>query len=227
MLKAHKSVNNQKPGLIAPNPVRLVLDAYEAENYVHYRVRTSEKRDKYDRMWCTHTASQPSRGAGRLDTDSTFTGCEASFAIRSVTVVEDGTATWKVRIDAETEISLHNHKTTKAIYESYSGPTSSTLSHNVRHNLGLLTEMKTSTADINRSLADKIDIAITPQQTRNFVRHILGSTTLERTKALLDTFADEQGITSYLSRIKWISRASSRCRQPFKKLVSSNGVTHS
>ncbi|POM78914.1 LOW QUALITY PROTEIN: Hypothetical protein PHPALM_3505 [Phytophthora palmivora] len=147
----------------------------------------------FKRRWCTHAASQASRGAGRRDTDSRFTGREASFTVRSVKVVEDGTATWKVRIDAETEISLHNHKTTKAIYESYSGPKSSTLSRNVRQDLGLLTEMKTSTADINRYLADKIDIAITLQQTRNLLRHLLGSTTLERTEALLDTFADEEG----------------------------------
>ncbi|POM71951.1 LOW QUALITY PROTEIN: Hypothetical protein PHPALM_11413 [Phytophthora palmivora] len=202
----------QSEAWIAPNHVRLVgrfsvLDAYEAENYLHYRARSSEKRDKYNRCvednnflshnfkrkWCAHAALQASRGAGRLDTDSRFTGCEASFTVRSVRVVEDVTATWKVRIDAETEISLHNHKTTKAIYESYSGPKPSALSRNVRQDLGLLTEMKTSTADINRYVADKIDIAITPQQTRNLLRHLLGSTTLERTKALLDTFADEEG----------------------------------
>ncbi|POM79210.1 Hypothetical protein PHPALM_3166 [Phytophthora palmivora] len=203
MLKAHKSVNNQKPGL-----PQTTFDSWD--DFQQFWMRTERRTTcitasaalksgtnflshNFKRMWCTHAASQASRGAGRRDTDSRFTGCEASFPARSVKVVEDGTATWKVRIDAETEISLHNHKTTKAIYESYSGPKSSTLSRNVRQDLGHLTEMKTSTADINRYLADKIDIAITPQQTRNLLRHLLGSTTLERTKALLDTFTDEEG----------------------------------
>ncbi|POM80966.1 Hypothetical protein PHPALM_1128, partial [Phytophthora palmivora] len=124
-----------------------VLDAYEAENYVHNLVRSSEKRDKYDRhcilqdsddsaateilrysfrpgvlkipdylshnlkkMWCTHCVSQALRGAGSRDTDSRFTGRVPSFTVRSANVIKDGTALWKARIDAEAEISIHNHK---------------------------------------------------------------------------------------------------------------------
>ncbi|POM71925.1 Hypothetical protein PHPALM_11445 [Phytophthora palmivora] len=185
MLKDHKSVNNQKPGLPQTmfdswDEFQQVLDAYEAENYVHYRVRISEKRDKYNRL-------HVELGAETLILD--LPGVKQASPLDLSKLLK-----------MEQQHFATQHKTTKAIYESYSGPKSSTLSRNVRQDLGLLTEMKTSTANINRYLADKINIAITPQQTRNLLRHLLGSTTLERistthgrTKALLDTFADEEG----------------------------------
>ncbi|KAE9172750.1 hypothetical protein PF004_g27181 [Phytophthora fragariae] len=61
----------------------------------------------------------------------------------------------------------------------------------VRKELGLLKQVNTSTADINRYLSNKLDMILSPQQTRNILQHVLGSSILERTKTLLDGFADE------------------------------------
>ncbi|OWZ09636.1 hypothetical protein PHMEG_00017628 [Phytophthora megakarya] len=90
-----------------------------------------------------------------------------------------------------TQISKHNHPTNKIVYESYSAPTSQVLSLPVYRELGLLQDMKTSSADVNRYLSDKLDMILTPQQTRNILQQVLGTTILERTKRILDSFAEE------------------------------------
>ncbi|KAF1774404.1 hypothetical protein GQ600_8344 [Phytophthora cactorum] len=119
-----------------------------------------------------------------------YTGCDASFMVRCVRVVKQGIAAWEVCVDPNTEISTHNHDTSKIIYDSYRGAKSMSIPAQVRRELGLLTDMKTSTSDINRYLSKELDIVLTPQQTRNILQQILGSTTLERTKTILDAFAD-------------------------------------
>ncbi|KAG2975752.1 hypothetical protein PC120_g25791, partial [Phytophthora cactorum] len=147
--------------------------------------------NNFKRMWCTHGASRESRGEGRRDYDSQFTGCEAGFLVRSERAVVDGQAKWQVSVAPGSEISLHNHKTNKLIYDSYHGAKSMLLTPQARQELGLLTEMKTITADITRYLSDKLDMVITPQVTRNIVRQVLGKSSTERSKVILDSFADE------------------------------------
>ncbi|KAG3135019.1 hypothetical protein PC128_g26118 [Phytophthora cactorum] len=112
--------------------------------------------NNFKRMWCTHGASRESRGEGRRDYDSQFTGCEAGFLVRSERAVVDGQAKWQVSVAPGSEISLHNHKTNKLIYDSYHGAKSMLLTPQARQELGLLTEMKASTADITRYLSDKL-----------------------------------------------------------------------
>ncbi|OWY99953.1 hypothetical protein PHMEG_00028961 [Phytophthora megakarya] len=63
--------------------------------------------------------------------------------------------------------------------------------HNIKHELRLFKDASASTADIYRYLADNDGTATMSQPTRNLMRQLLGSTTLERTKPLLDTFAEE------------------------------------
>ncbi|KAF1776100.1 hypothetical protein GQ600_6759 [Phytophthora cactorum] len=150
-----------------------------------------EMTNNFKRMWCTHGASRESRGEGRRDYDSQFTGCEAGFLVRSERAVVDGQAKWQVSVAPGSEISLHNHKTNKLIYDSYHGAKSMLLTPQARQELGLLTEMKASTADITRYLSDKLDMVITPQVTRNIVRQVLGKSSTERSKVILDSFADE------------------------------------
>ncbi|KAE9335973.1 hypothetical protein PR003_g12745 [Phytophthora rubi] len=67
-------------------------------------------------------------------------------------------------------ISTHNHKTTKTIFESYKGAKSMPLTTKVRQDLGLMTEIKTSTEAISRYLLDKLDMVLSPQQTRNILQ---------------------------------------------------------
>ncbi|KAG6943168.1 hypothetical protein JG687_00018619, partial [Phytophthora cactorum] len=50
-----------------------------------------------------------------------YTGCDASFMVRCVRVVKQGIAAWEVCVDPNTEISTHNHDTSKIIYDSYRG----------------------------------------------------------------------------------------------------------
>ncbi|KAG3049186.1 hypothetical protein PC122_g23638, partial [Phytophthora cactorum] len=113
------------------------------------------------------------------------------FLVRSERAVVDGQAKWQVSVAPGSEISLHNHKTNKLIYDSYHGAKSMLLTPQARQELGLLTEMKASTADITRYLSDKLDMVITPQVTRNIVRQVLGKSSTERSKVILDSFADE------------------------------------
>ncbi|KAG2877539.1 hypothetical protein PC115_g23338 [Phytophthora cactorum] len=78
------------------------------------------------------------------------------FLVRSERAVVDGQAKWQVSVAPGSEISLHNHKTNKLIYDSYHGAKSMLLTPQARQELGLLTEMKASTADITRYLSDKL-----------------------------------------------------------------------
>ncbi|KAG4238756.1 hypothetical protein PC116_g13200 [Phytophthora cactorum] len=85
-----------------------------------------------------------------------YTGCDASFMVRCVRVVKQGIAAWEVCVDPNTEISTHNHDTSKIIYDSYRGAKSMSIPAQVRRELGLLTDMKTSTSDINRYLSKEL-----------------------------------------------------------------------
>ncbi|KAE8956451.1 hypothetical protein PR002_g31466 [Phytophthora rubi] len=142
-------------------------------------------------MGYTHRSTQASRGEGRRDKDSRYTGYEAGYLVRSEEVISDGQAEWQVCVVPGTEISTHNHKTNKIIYDSYRVAKSMPLPPQFRKELGLLKQVNTSTADINRYLSNKLDMLLSPQQTRNILQHVLGSSILERTKTLLDGFADE------------------------------------
>ncbi|KAE9087347.1 hypothetical protein PF005_g11516 [Phytophthora fragariae] len=124
----------------------------------------------FQTLWCTHGATKASRGEGLRQGGQHYTGCEAGFKVRSAKVVKKGVAKWVVCIDQETEISTHNHKTTKTIFESYKGAKSMPLTAKVRQDLGLMTEIKTSTAAISRYLLDKLDMVLSPQQTRNILQ---------------------------------------------------------
>ncbi|KAI9985042.1 hypothetical protein PInf_004350 [Phytophthora infestans] len=88
-------------------------------------------------------------------------------------------------------IAKHNHKTNKTIYHSYRGATSMPLSSKVREDLERLADMKASTADISRYFSDKLDMVLISQQTRSILQEVLGSTTVERTRVLLDAFVEE------------------------------------
>ncbi|POM81601.1 Hypothetical protein PHPALM_403 [Phytophthora palmivora] len=212
MKKAFKSVNNDLPSLPKKSfnnwdDFHDTLKTYESKYFLKYRVRSSESAEKHNsrkgavclpqtmaysfkRMWCTHGATQASRGEGRRNHDSRFTGCEAGFLVRTERIAVDGQGKWEVRIVDGSEISLHNHRTTKTIYDSYRSAKSMPMSPEVRRELGLLNEMNTRTADINRYLSDKLDMVLTPQQTRNILHQVLGSTALARTKRILDAFAE-------------------------------------
>ncbi|KAG3021501.1 hypothetical protein PC121_g959, partial [Phytophthora cactorum] len=73
-----------------------------------------------------------------------------------IRVVKQGIAAWEVCVDPNTEISTHNHDTSKIIYDSYRGAKSMSIPAQVRRELGLLTDMKTSTSDINRYLSKEL-----------------------------------------------------------------------
>ncbi|POM76235.1 LOW QUALITY PROTEIN: Hypothetical protein PHPALM_6549 [Phytophthora palmivora] len=218
MRKAHEPVTNLVPEF--PTNVfadwedfDATLQSYMTANYLCLNVRNSESREKYNRVyqafaehdhlfkayWCTHASTQASRGKDRPDRDCRYTGCEAGFTVRSVKSIVNGCVAWNVQTIQGTErrhkifiaqISLHNHKTNQVIYDSYRGAKSRQLAPEVRHELGLLTDMKVPSPDINRYLSDKLDVILSPQQTRHILQLVLGSTTIERTKLLLDTFAE-------------------------------------
>ncbi|KAL3661832.1 hypothetical protein V7S43_013126 [Phytophthora oleae] len=116
--KTHSSVENEVPSLLEATfdtweAFTTTVKSYEAKYYLHYRVRSSETRDKhnsragataipahlthsYKRMRCTHAATQAGRGTGRHGHDQRFTGCAASFVVCSARIVESGVGKWKV-----------------------------------------------------------------------------------------------------------------------------------
>ncbi|KAE9345628.1 hypothetical protein PF008_g8658 [Phytophthora fragariae] len=212
IVKAHQAVDNLRPHFSKKSfdnwgEFEDMPKTYQDANFVLYRVRSSQSTQKYNSlpgvqklpgtfthqfktMWCTHGTKQASRGEGLREKGQRYTGCEASFTVRSVKCIEGGVPKWKVCIDPETEIYLHNHKTTKTIYESYKRGKSLPLTAEVRKDLGFMVEVQTSTPAINRYLSDKLGMIITPQQTRNILQQVLGSTTVERTRLLLETAED-------------------------------------
>ncbi|KAE9232550.1 hypothetical protein PF002_g12350 [Phytophthora fragariae] len=173
---------NVKPGLPKKTfanweDFKKELERYHDEHKVFFRVRNSQSLEKHNTLpgavrlpnhfthsfqtlWCTHGATKASRGEGLRQGGQHYTGCEAGFKVRSAKVVKKGVAKWVVCIDQETEISTHNHKTTKTIFESYKGAKSMPLTAKVRQDLGLMTEIKTSTAAISRYLLDKLVIQL-------------------------------------------------------------------
>ncbi|EGZ08996.1 hypothetical protein PHYSODRAFT_252274 [Phytophthora sojae] len=153
MVKAHNTVGNLKPPLARKSfaywgEFEAALNAYQDANLVLYRVRSSQSKTNHDglpgvqklpdhfthkfkAMWCTHGAKQSSRGEGLRESGQRYTGCEASFTVRSV-------------------------KTTKTIYESYTRGKSLLLPAAVHKDLGLMAEVQTSTPGINRYLSGKL-----------------------------------------------------------------------
>ncbi|KAE9329253.1 hypothetical protein PR003_g15601 [Phytophthora rubi] len=178
MKTAHVSVDNIVPELPQKTfsswkEFEAARRSYEAKHFLCYRVRSSESAEKYNsrpdvsqlpagfgyyfrRMWCTHGSTQAPRGEGRRDKDSRYTGYEAGYLVRSEEVISDGQAEWQVCVVPGTEISTHNHKTNKIIYDSYRGAKSMPLPPQVRKELGLLKQVNTSTANINRYLSNKL-----------------------------------------------------------------------
>ncbi|OWZ14873.1 hypothetical protein PHMEG_00011573 [Phytophthora megakarya] len=211
----HILIHNSKPGL--PQKAFQTwaefherLKAYERKYYLCFRIRSSENANHYNsrpgvqrvptafthkwkRMYCTHAVLQASRGQGRRSHDCRYTECQASFLVRCDYVVEGGIGRWMVQVDEETEISTHNHKTTKLIFDSYSSGRSQKFLLKVRNELGLLKRVQISKSNVSRYLVEELDMTITPQQTRNILRDLLEVSTLERIKALIDAFVEEDG----------------------------------
>ncbi|KAE9239581.1 hypothetical protein PF004_g7887 [Phytophthora fragariae] len=121
------------------------------EHMVLYRVRNSQSGKKHNilpgalklpnhfphsfqTLWCTHGATQA----------------------LCVKLGRKGVTKWIVCIDQEAEVSTHNHKTMKIIYEPYKCAKQMPLTTKVRHNLGLMIEMKTSTAAISRESSSDV-----------------------------------------------------------------------
>ncbi|ETI37480.1 hypothetical protein, variant [Phytophthora nicotianae P1569] len=178
VLKARHGVVNVKPALPKKSfksweEFEQVLLLYEAEHFLHFHVRSSDTRarnnsranathiperflESFKRVWCTHGSTQSSRGEGLRICALRYTGCKASFLVRCVKIVKQGIAAWEVQVDSDTEISTHNHETNKLIFDSYRGAKSISIPAQVRRELGLLTDMKTSTSDINRYLSKQL-----------------------------------------------------------------------
>ncbi|POM66709.1 Hypothetical protein PHPALM_17386 [Phytophthora palmivora] len=141
MKKAFKSVNNDLPSLPEKsfNNWDDFHDTLKSYVCIHKGAVCLSQTMAYSfkRMWCTHGATQASRGEGRRNHDSRFTGCEAGF----LEIAVDGQGKWEVRI---VDGSEHNHRTTKFIYASYRTAKSMPMSPEVRRELGLLKEMNTN-----------------------------------------------------------------------------------
>ncbi|KAG3245173.1 hypothetical protein PI124_g10087 [Phytophthora idaei] len=185
IIKSRLVVINVKPGLHKKlfqswEEFEQVLHDYKAKYFLHFRVQSSETRAKnnsranathipdrfshsFKRMWCTHGSTQSSRSEGLRGCNLRYTGCDASFIVRCIRVVKQGIAAWEVCVDPNTEISTHNHNTSKIIYDSYRGAQSMSIPSQVRQELGLLTDMKTSASDINRYLSKELDMVLSPQ----------------------------------------------------------------
>ncbi|KAG6941686.1 hypothetical protein JG687_00019495 [Phytophthora cactorum] len=123
MKKAHTSVTNYLPEL----PKRTFIDRtefnhaladYTAEHYLCFRVRSSETRAKHNMYMNSFR-----HGITQLPPKMTY-----NFK-RMYAVVVDGQAKWQVSVAPGSEISLHNHKANKRIYDSYHGAKSELLSH--------------------------------------------------------------------------------------------------
>ncbi|ETP14261.1 hypothetical protein F441_10782 [Phytophthora nicotianae CJ01A1] len=68
-----------------------------------------------------------------------------------------GMAAWEVQLESDTEISTHNHETNNFIFDSYREAKFISIPSQVHREFGLLTDMKTSTSNINRFLSKQLD----------------------------------------------------------------------
>ncbi|KAF1784227.1 hypothetical protein GQ600_5726 [Phytophthora cactorum] len=182
VIKSRLVVVNVKPGLPKKSfqsweEFEQVLHDYEAKYFLHFRVRSSETLPRttdrfshsFKRMWCTHGSTQSSRGEGLRGCNLRYTGCDASFMVRCVRVVKQGIAAWEV---AWTR-TLRYLRTTTIRARSFTTRIMEQSPCRFRPGsprLGLLTDIKTSTSDINRYLSKELDMVLTPQQTRNILR---------------------------------------------------------
>ncbi|KAG3170269.1 hypothetical protein PC129_g7698 [Phytophthora cactorum] len=114
---------------------------HQAKQLSKYKIDLQAARESHAAM---------TKKMGELET-STWT-----IKQQYIRVVKQGIAAWEVCVDPNTEISTHNHDTSKIIYDSYRGAKSMSIPAQVRRELGLLTDMKTSTSDINRYLSKEL-----------------------------------------------------------------------
>ncbi|KAE9217536.1 hypothetical protein PF005_g8627 [Phytophthora fragariae] len=157
------------------------------QNNIKFRVRSSESTERYnsthddpiptDFLWahkifrCTHDVSQSSRSKGHRNRKTRYCGCNARFTA-VVAPTDDGEFIIKIINENHT----HSHPTTASQASSYLTTKTLTLDEQDRDDVKTLVDARVSSKHISNFLNERI---VTPQQTRNLIRHIMGNDSAE------------------------------------------------
>ncbi|KAF1789249.1 hypothetical protein GQ600_18942 [Phytophthora cactorum] len=178
---------------------------YKEKYNLKFRVRSSEKTDLYNRThddqiptdfeWtyktyrCTHGVSQGSRSKGHRNRKSRYCGCQARLTA-AVTRVVGSTYTIVIRNENHT----HTHPTSRTQASSYLTTKTLPLDDQDRENVKTLADARVSSTLIANFLNERIGCKVTPQQTRNLIRSIMGQNSGEdRMKDMLHALRQLDG----------------------------------
>ncbi|KAE9163836.1 hypothetical protein PF004_g30020 [Phytophthora fragariae] len=174
-----------------------LFKTYTEQNNIKFRVRSSESTERYnsthddpiptDFLWahkifrCTHGVSQSSRSKGHRNRKTRYCGCNARFTA-VVAPTDDG----EFIIKSINENHTHSHPTTASQASSYLTTKTLPLDEQDREDVKTLADARVSSKQISNFLNERIGCKVTPQQTRNLIRHIMGNDSAEeRLKTML------------------------------------------
>ncbi|ETO73167.1 hypothetical protein F444_10858 [Phytophthora nicotianae P1976] len=167
-----------------------IFNSYKIEHNLKFRVRSSQTTVLYNStnadqiptefQWvskifrCTHGVSQSSRSKGHRNRKIRYCGCKARF-----TAVVNRTDAADFTIKIFNENHTHSHPTTASEASSYLTTKTLPLDEHDREDVKTLADARVSSKHISNFLNDRIGCKITPQQTRNLIRNIMGGDSAE------------------------------------------------
>ncbi|KAG7389591.1 hypothetical protein PHYPSEUDO_009988 [Phytophthora pseudosyringae] len=158
---------------------------YKKKNKLKFRVRSSQSTELHNStheeqlpprfQWshkifrCTHGVNQGSRSKGYRNRKSRYCGCKARL---TATVVQ--TDNYKYAIVIRNENHTHSLPTTDSVASSYLTTKTLPLDDQDWEDVKTLADARVSSKHIANYLNERIGCKVTPQQTRNLIRSIMG-----------------------------------------------------
>ncbi|KAL3658141.1 hypothetical protein V7S43_016773 [Phytophthora oleae] len=158
---------------------------YKRKYNLKFRVRSSEKTENYNKVHedqmpatfeythkiyrCTHGVSQKSRAKGHRNRKQRYCKCMARLT-PTVSRLSDNEYGIVIRNQNHT----HLHPTTSTQASSYLTTNTLPLDDEAREDVKTMMDARVSSTHITNFLNDRIGCKISPQQTRNLIRSIVG-----------------------------------------------------
>ncbi|OWY97904.1 hypothetical protein PHMEG_00031452, partial [Phytophthora megakarya] len=166
------------------------FQTYKRKYNLKFRVRSSEKTENYNKIHedqfptefefahriyrCTHGVTQKSRSKGQRNRKQRYCKCKARLT-PTVALADDGSHGIVIRNQNHT----HSHPTTDAQASSYLTTATIPLDTEDREDVKTLVDARVSSSHISNFLNERIGCKVTPQQTRNLIRSIMGQDSAE------------------------------------------------
>ncbi|ETN18833.1 hypothetical protein PPTG_04307 [Phytophthora nicotianae INRA-310] len=178
---------------------------YMEKNNLKFRVRSSERTESYNKTHqdqipvtfeysqriyrCTHGVSQKSRSKGHLNRKQRYCKCSARLTVIVCRVLGN-----HYEIVLRNQNHTHSHSNSETQASSYLTTATLPLDNQNLEGVKTLTDARVSSTHITNFLNDRIGCKVTPQQTRNLIRIIMGQDSAQdRMKDLLHALRQLDG----------------------------------